>query len=252
MPRQGITLICVNMATRNVCHAPIFFPMNSYDIATREAPSRLPLSSHPIAAYSRNEATVNLSGGHGLGDKTLESKLLLLKVLSRAVGDLEGSHGIRDGGLDLLLLATLELERQRGVRDNLLNTADVRLELLLGLKLLAESLVVGLELLGIADHLLDLAGGELTDRVGDGDVGAAARGLLSGGNLEDTVDVDLEDTLENGLTSPHGRDGSKSELAQRGVVLAVDTLTLEDGELDGLLVVGNSGEGSMNKLVKCC
>lgn len=59
--------------------------------------------------------------------------------------------------------------------------------------------------------------------------------LLGGGNLEDTVDVDLEDDLEDGITSLHGRDGSKGELSEGGVVLAVDTLTLENGELDGLL-----------------
>ena len=88
-------------------------------------------------------------------------------------------------------------------------------------------------------------GRELANRVGDGDVGAAARGLLSGGDLEDTVDVDLEDDLKDGLTSPHGRDRSKGEFTQGGVVLAVDTLTLEDGELNGLLVVGNGGEGSL-------
>jgi hypothetical protein len=39
------------------------------------------------------------------------------------------------------------------------------------------------------------------DGVGDGDVGAAARGLLSSGDLQDTVDVDLEDDLKDGLTS---------------------------------------------------
>ena len=196
-------------------------------------------------AYGRSEIVPHLSGRHGLGDKTLEGKLLLLEVLSGAVTELQSSHGVGDGGLDLLLLATLELEGQSGVGDDLLNAADVRLELLLGLKLLAESLVVALELLGVADHLLDLAGGELTNGVGDGDVGAAARGLLGSGDLEDTVDVDLEDTLEDSLASPHGRDRSEGELTQRGVVLAVDTLTLEDGELDGLLVVGNSGEGTL-------
>jgi hypothetical protein len=33
----------------------------------------------------------------------------------------------------------------------------------------------------------------------------------------------------------HGRNRCEGELSERGVVLAVDTLTLEDGELDGLL-----------------
>lgn len=186
----------------------------------------------PARPISLTLGIVHLTGRHGLGHKALESELLLLEVISSALVELKGTHGIADGALDLLLLATLELEGQRGVRDNLLNTADVRLELLLSLELLLESIVVALESLGIADHLLNLLGGELADRVGNGDVGAAAGGLLSGGDLEDTVDIDLEDNLENGLTSSHGRDGSKSELAQRGVVLAVDTLTLEDRELE--------------------
>lgn len=187
---------------------------------------------------------MHLSGGHGLGDKALEGELLLLQVLSGAVAKLESGHGVADGGLNLLLLATLELEGQGRIRDNLLNTANVGLELLLSLETLAESLVVGLESLSIVDHLLNLAGRQLADRVGDGDVGTAARGLLSGGDLENTVGVNLEDNLKDGLASTHGRNGSKSELSQRGVVLAVDTLTLVDGELNGLLVVGNGGESS--------
>ena len=82
------------------------------------------------------------------------------------------------------------------------------------------------------DGLLDISRAELTDRVGDGDVGAAARGLLSRGDLEDTVDIDLEDTLEDGLTSSHWWDRSKGELSERCVVLAVDSLSLENWELD--------------------
>ena len=187
--------------------------------------SIIPLTYMPIPQ-------MHLSGRHGLGHQPLKGQLLLLEVLSAAVVELKSSHSVADGALDLLLLATLELEGESRVGDNLLNSANVGLELLLGLESLAESLIVALESLGVADHLLDLAGGELTDGVGDGDVGTSAGGLLSGGNLEDTVDVDLEDDLKDGLTSPHRRDRGKSELTQRGVVLAVDTLTLEDGELN--------------------
>ena len=188
---------------------------------------------------------MHLSGGHGLGDKALEGELLLLEVLSRAVSDLESSHGIAELGLNLLLLASLQLEGKCLVGNNLLDTANVGLKLLLGLEALAESLVVALESLSVADHLLNLTSGELANRVGDGDVGATTRGLLGGSNLEDTVDIDLENTLENSLTSAHRRDRSKGEFTQRGVVVAVDTLTLEDGELDSLLVIGNSGEGTL-------
>ena len=95
------------------------------------------------------------------------------------------------------------------------------------------------------NHLVDLSAGQLADSVGDGDVGAAASGLLGGGNLQDTVDVDLENTLQSGLTGTHGGKGSKSELAQGGVVSTVGTLTLVDRELDGALVVNDGGEGAL-------
>lgn len=183
-----------------------------------------------------------LSGGESLGDDALEGELLLLEVLGGRVLDLELGHGVGESGLDLLLLAALEADGGGGVRDHLLDAGDVRLELLPALELLGEGLVGALELGGVVDHVLDVCGRELANGVGDGDVGAAAGGLLGGGDLEDTVDVDLEDDLEDGITSLHGRDGSKGELSEGGVVLAVDTLTLEDGELDGLLVVGNCGE----------
>lgn len=57
-----------------------------------------------------------------------------------------------------------------------------------------------------ADHLLDLARGQLADRVADGDVGTAARRLLRGSHLEDTVDVNFENDLQNRLTGAHRRD----------------------------------------------
>jgi len=81
------------------------------------------------------------------------------------------------------------------------------------------------------DGLLDISRAELTNRVGDGDVGAAAGGLLGGGDLQDTVDIDLEDTLKDGLTGSHGWNRSKGELSKGCVVLAVDSLSLEDWEL---------------------
>lgn len=188
---------------------------------------------------------MHLSGRHGLGDKALEGELLLLEVVGGGVLDLELGHGVAESGLDALAVAALHLDGHTGVGDDLLNAGDVGLELLAGLEALGESLIGGLVLLGVADHVLDLSGGELADSVGDGDVGGAAGRLLGGGNLEDTVDVDLEDDLESGITSLHGRDRSKGEFTERGVVSAVGTLTLEDGELDGLLVVDDSGEGAL-------
>jgi len=95
------------------------------------------------------------------------------------------------------------------------------------------------------DHVLDLSRRELTNRVGNSNVGTAARSLLGGSYFKNTVDVDFEDDLENGLTSPHRRNRSQSEFTERGVILAVNTLTLVDRELNRLLVVGNSGECSL-------
>ena len=183
-----------------------------------------------------------LSGRESLGDDALERELLLLEVLGGGVLNLELSHGVGESSLDLLLLAALEADGGGGVGDHLLDTGDVRLKLLPALELLGESLVGALELGGVVDHVLDVGGRELTNGVGDGDVGAAAGGLLGGGDLQDTVDVDLEDDLKDGITSLHGRDGSKGELSEGGVVLAVDTLTLEDGELDGLLAAQKLAE----------
>ena len=82
------------------------------------------------------------------------------------------------------------------------------------------------------DHVLDLSRRELTNRVGDCDIGTSAGSFLSGGNLEDTVDVDFKDDLKNSIASLHGRDRCESELSERGIVLAVDSFTLEDRELD--------------------
>lgn len=91
----------------------------------------------------------NLAGGHGLGDETLKSQLLLLQVIGGGVVDLELAHGVTQSRLNLLLVATLELEGHGGVGDDLLNTGNVRFELLTGLELLAEFLVAGLEFGGI-------------------------------------------------------------------------------------------------------
>lgn len=89
---------------------------------------------------------MHLPCGHGLGNQTLKSKLLLLEVLGGRVLNLELGHGIAESGLNALLVAALELHGHTGVGDNLLDTGDVRLELLARLEALGESLIAGLEL----------------------------------------------------------------------------------------------------------
>lgn len=91
-------------------------------------------------------SSLPLAGSHGLGDQALEGKLLLLEVLGGGVLNLELGHSVAEGRLDLLLVAALELQGHGGVGDNLLNTGDVRLELLAGLETLGEIIIAGLEL----------------------------------------------------------------------------------------------------------
>ena len=252
--------ILVNRTSRRGRSAIQRFSLNTWSVSALHTEKQPCFPQHSLnhhqqlikGAANGLSQVKHLSGGHGLGDKTLEGELLLLELVGRGLVELESGHGIAHGGLDLLLLATLHLEGQSLVRDNLLNTANVGLELLLSLEALAESLIVALESLGVVDHLLNLGGGELADRVADGNVGAAAGGLLSGSDLQDTVDVDLEDTLKDGLTSAHGRDGSQGEFTERGVVLAVDTLSLEHRELNCLLVVGDSSESAVKRLLANC
>ena len=99
-----------------------------------------------------------------------------------------------------------------------------------------------------ANHVLDLTRGELANGVGDGDIRTTSRCLFSSSDLENAIHVDLENDLENGVTSLHRRYWCKGKFTQRGVVLAVDTLALEHWKLHGLLVICNGSESSV---VKC-
>lgn len=184
---------------------------------------------------------MHLPRGLSLSERTLKSKLLLLELLGGGVLILKHSHGIAETSLDLSL-ATLQAT---GGFEYFLNTGDVTFELLAHGEALAEGLVGGLVLVCFLNHLFDVTARELADSVRDSDVGSAAGRLLSGGDLQDTVDINLEDTLESGLTGAHGGERSKSELAQGGVVGTVGTLTLVNGELNGGLVVDDSSEGAL-------
>jgi len=174
-----------------------------------------------VSNYSVREVLVRSSH---LRHHPLQRQLLLPQIVRASILNLELRHRIAKRALDLFLLTTLELHAHRRVRHDLLDSADVRLQLLPRLELLAESIIDTLELRRVFDHLLDLTTAELTDGVGDGDVGAAAGGLLGGGDLEDTIDVHLEDDLENGVASLHRGDRRKGEFAEGGIVFAVDTL----------------------------
>lgn len=63
-----------------------------------------------------------------------------------------------------------------------------------------------------------------------------------GGDLEDTVGIELEGNLDLGNTTGSGGDVGELELAQEVVVLGHGTLTLEDLDQDDGLVVGSGRE----------
>ena len=100
-----------------------------------------------VSASSRSE--LNLAGRHGLGNNSLQCKLLLLQVIRGGIFDLKLGHSLTEGGLDLVLGSALDLEGHSRVRNNLLDSRNVGLQLLSSLELLAESLIAVLELLRI-------------------------------------------------------------------------------------------------------
>ena len=102
------------------------------------------------------------------------------------------------------------------------------LENYLGRNALLLGLVLGLELLGIVDHALDVLLGEATLVVGDGDLVLLASGLVTGGDVEDTVGVNVEGDLDLGDATWCWWDARELEFTEQVVVLGHGTLTLED------------------------
>ena len=156
--------------------------------------------------------------------------MALLELIGGRLLNLEALKGLGELRLDVGLVLPLDLganfrgsdycweqnvstvidpSEHRAGRTGGLDLRNVRLELLLRLVLGGEVLVGLLERLGVLDHLVDLGRREATDRVGDGDVGLATRGLVLGRDLEETVGVNLERADELGLATGLGGDAGK-------------------------------------------
>jgi len=97
-------------------------------------------------------------------------------------------------------------------------------------------------LLGILDHLIDLNGRETTNGVGDANGSFAAGGAVLSSDLQETVGIDLKGGDKLGLTTGHGRNAIKFELAKETVVAALSTLALVNREGDRGLVVLDGSE----------
>ena len=193
------------------------------------------------AGHAAGSASHLLQDGHG---NPLEGLLLLLVLLLLgALVCVEPGDGLLDGVLEFLLLVLGNLVLDLVGGDGSLEAVAVVLEAVLGLDAVAVGVVLGLVLLCLGDHALDLVLGETSLIVGDGDLLLLAGGLLDGGDVEDAVGVNVEGDIDLGLATGHGGDTVEIELSEDVVVPGHGALSLEDLDEDAGLVVGVGGEG---------
>lgn len=104
------------------------------------------------------------------------------------------------------------------------------------------SSLVGLgELLGIGNHLLDFRVGETRAR-GDGHGLVLVGGSVLGGNVHNSIRVDVKGDLDLRNTSGHGRQAGELEVTQKLVVSDELSFTLVDLDLNSGLTVGGGRE----------
>ncbi|ROW02352.1 hypothetical protein VSDG_02455 [Cytospora chrysosperma] len=167
---------------------------------------------------------LDLSSGQGtlaslaLGDELAESSDLLLDTvglsLVQAVGELvQGLLSVVDNAVGAV------------------GSLDGSLTLLVGLGIL----------LGVLDHLLDLAVGQ-TRAGGNGDGLVLVGGLVLGVDVDNRVGVNVEGNLDLGNTTVGRRDANQLEVAKQLVVLDELTLTLVNLDLNSSLEVGGGRE----------
>ena len=109
-------------------------------------------------------------------------------------------------------------------------------------------LILGLVLLSLSQHALDLLLAETALVVGDDNLVGLAGALLKSGDVNDTVGVNIECDLNLRNTTRSGWDTRELELAEDVVVLRASTLTLEDLDQHTRLVVGEGREGLLTSL----
>ena len=148
-----------------------------------------------------------------------------------------------DGVQERLLVIGIQLATETlSVTELGLETVDVGREGVEGFDALLLGFVLGGELLSLGDHTINLLLSEASLLVGDGDRLGFTSTLVGGGDLHDTVGINLERNLDLRNTTGSGGDAGKLEFAKEVVVLGEGTFTLEDLDQDGWLVVGSGGE----------
>jgi hypothetical protein len=194
-----------------------------------------------------------------LGDNGVENffefLLFLLEFFSVGIGvRFDPLEGFFDKLLELALVTFVdlilklfvpkELNFIRGfLLDGLSDGITVVFEGVLGFDLLLDEFIFVLIFLSFLDHLFDVFLGESSLIVGDGDLVGLSGGLVDGGDVQDTVGVDIEGNFDLGNTSWCGWDAVEVEFTQQVVVLGHGSLTFEDLDQDSGLVVSVGGEG---------
>lgn len=194
-------------------------------------------------AHIGGTTSLLVNSGHDGVEDILKSFLLGSVLLGFSFGvGLEPLVGLVNELLDVLLLIIGELVGELGVLEGVSNGVGVVLKSVLSVDLLSESLIFGLESLSLLDESVDISLGESALLVGDGDLVGLGSALISGGDVEDTILIDVEGDLNLGDTSGGGRDSVEVELSEEVVILGKLTFTFEDLDEDTRLVVGVGGE----------
>ena len=183
-------------------------------------------------------------GRNRVGD-VLNFLELLLEVISgsRLTLSLDPVGDLLDGVQERLLVIRVQLATETiRVTELGLEAVDIRREGVEGFDALLLGFVLGGELLSLGDHTVNVFLSKASPLVGDSDRFGFASALVGGGDLHNTVGVDLERDLDLGNTAWSGRNAGELELAEEVVVLGQRTFALEDLDQDGGLVVGSGGE----------
>ena len=169
---------------------------------------------------------------------TLNLLLLVLELLD--LSQLFGVQPLNDlvtllSNAFLVIIGDLVL--QLLIVDGRLHVEAVGLEVILDADAIMLLLILGLELLGIADHALDFLLGQPALVVGDGDLVLLAGGLVHDRHVEDTIGINVEGDFDLGNSTWCRSDSSQVELSKQVIVLGHSPLTLVNLDGDGRLVV---------------
>ena len=198
------------------------------------------------AGHATGHATLTTSSVElhhdGVGNG-LELLLVLLVLLtSGLLAVVEPGNDLVDLSSELLLVGSLDLLVDLGVAEGVAQRVGVRLKAVLGSDTATLSLILILVLLGLSKHTLDILLGETALVVGDDNLVGLAGALLDGGDVHDTVGINVEGDLNLGNTTGGRGDTGKLELAEQVVVFGALTLTLVDLDQDTRLVVREGRE----------